>query len=94
VNKEPSTKVRIHQPLNDHNVSFRTLHHEPTRTSADSARVRGEDLAIGARAIVMKVGDVFRLFVLCANMKLNAKAIKEYFKAQGVRAKRIRFATE
>ena len=28
-------------------VSFRELHHEPTRTSEDSARVRGEPLEIG-----------------------------------------------
>ena len=32
-------------------VSYRTLHHEPTLTSEDSARVRGEDVRIGGKAL-------------------------------------------
>ena len=69
-------------------VSYRTLHHEPTFTSEDSARVRGEDVRIGGKALVVKVGEDFRLFVLSAARKLDSLAIKQRFDV-----KKIRFAS-
>ncbi|MGA2713327.1 MAG: YbaK/EbsC family protein [Bryobacteraceae bacterium] len=69
-------------------VPFREVHHEPTRTSEDSARARGEDLRVGGKALVIKVDAVFRLFVLSAERKLDSTAIKQRFAA-----KKTRFAT-
>src|ERR1700723_1724988 len=69
-------------------ISFREVHHEPTRTSEDSARARGEDLRVGGKALLIKVDDVYRLFVLSADRKLDSAAIKRQFSAR-----KIRFAT-
>src|SRR5580693_1027666 len=69
-------------------VSFREVHHEPTRTSEDSARARGEELRVGGKALLIKVDDVFRLFILSADRKLDSGAIKRRFSA-----KKTRFAT-
>ncbi|MES1262284.1 MAG: YbaK/EbsC family protein [Acidobacteriota bacterium] len=69
-------------------VEFRAVHHEPTRTSEDSARARGEDLRVGGKALLLKVDDTFRLFILSADRKLDSAAIKQYFGA-----KKTRFAT-
>lgn len=69
-------------------VAFRELQHEPTLTSADSARVRGEPLFVGAKALLLKVDAVFSLFVLPADQKLDSAAIKRHFQA-----KKLRFAT-
>jgi hypothetical protein len=33
-------------------VTFRELHHAPTRTSEDSAKARGEPLEIGGKALL------------------------------------------
>lgn len=74
--------------LNSHNISFRELHHEPTLTSEVSARVRGEELRIGAKAILLKTDEKFGLFVLPADGKLDSRAIQRYL---GV--KKLRFAT-
>jgi prolyl-tRNA editing enzyme YbaK/EbsC (Cys-tRNA(Pro) deacylase) len=74
--------------LEKNSVEYQEMHHEPTRTSADSAIARGESLGIGGKAIVMKVGDSFKLFVLSAALKINSSKIKNYF-----RVKRTRFAT-
>lgn len=74
--------------LSDEGVPFRHLHHEPTRTSEDAARVRGEPLEIGAKAIVLKIDDRFALFVLSAARKLDSKAIRNR-----LTAKKTRFAT-
>jgi prolyl-tRNA editing enzyme YbaK/EbsC (Cys-tRNA(Pro) deacylase) len=79
---------RIRAWLSNENVSFREAHHEPTRTSEESARARGEEMRVGGKALLIKVDDTFRLFVLSADRKLDSAAIKRHFGA-----KRTRFAT-
>jgi len=79
---------RIHTWLTAEGVAFREVHHEPTRTSEESARARGEELRVGGKALLIKVDDNFRLFVLSADRKLDSAAIKQRFGA-----KKTRFAT-
>lgn len=79
---------KIRAWLSAEGVSFREVHHEPTRTSADSARARGEELPVGGQALLIKVDDVYRLFVLSADRKLDSAAIKRHFGAR-----KTRFAT-
>lgn len=80
---------RILAYLDDHAVSYRTLHHEITPTSEDSARVRGEDIAIGGKALLLKIDQEFALFVMSAARKLNSSLIKKHFNA-----KKLRFASK
>ena len=68
-------------------VPFVQKHHEPTLTSEASAQARGEPLKIGAKALVVKCDDQFRLFVLPADRKLDSSAVKRLL---GVR--KLRFA--
>lgn len=68
-------------------VAFEEKHHEPTHTSEESARARGEPLEIGAKALVIKADGVFRLFVLPADRRVDSQAIKRQL---GV--KKLRFA--
>jgi prolyl-tRNA editing enzyme YbaK/EbsC (Cys-tRNA(Pro) deacylase) len=75
------------------NISFTTKEHEPTLTSEDSARIRGDNLSAGAKAIVYKIQDEFYLFVFAANRKMDPKKIKLYFKEMGNKVKKTRFAT-
>lgn len=75
--------------MDDRGIPYRTVHHGPTYTSEESANARGEEVKIGGKAIVMKVDDGFKLFVLSAVLKVDSKRIKERFKA-----KSIRFATK
>jgi prolyl-tRNA editing enzyme YbaK/EbsC (Cys-tRNA(Pro) deacylase) len=69
-------------------VPYREAHHEPTRTSEESARARGEEMKVGGKALLIKVDDTFRLFILSADRKIDSPAIKRYFAA-----KKTRFAT-
>lgn len=73
--------------LTRENVPFRHVRHEPTFTSEESARARGESVKVGGKALVVKVGSDFRLFVLSAACKFDANAVKSRF---GV--KKVRFA--
>lgn len=79
--------------LDSAQIECEKIHHEATPTSEDSARVRGDALSSGAKAIVYKVQDEFCLFVFAADQKLDTKMIKTYFKEQGKRVKKTRFAT-
>src|SRR5580692_1389266 len=74
--------------LQRESVAFRETHHEPTRTSEESARARGEEMRIGGKALLIKVDAEFRLFILSANRKLDSGAIRAHFQA-----KKTRFAT-
>lgn len=73
--------------LNAAGIAFVEKQHEPTYTSEQSARARGEPLEIGAKALVIKTDGEYRLFVLPANRRVDSQAIK---RALGV--KKLRFA--
>ena len=74
--------------LDAHGIVYRTVHHEPTKTSEESAKARGEDIAIGGKAILLKVDETFSLFVISAAKKVDSQKIKKLFGA-----KRLRFAS-
>ncbi|MBI3839529.1 MAG: hypothetical protein HY288_16540 [Planctomycetia bacterium] len=73
--------------LNATGATFVEKHHPPTFTSEESARARGESLSIGAKALVVKTDDRYRLLVLPADRKLDSQAVKRHFGA-----KKMRFA--
>ena len=81
------TYAAIRNWLDREGVTYRAVQHEPTRTSEESARVRGEPLEVGGKALLLKVGEVFRLFVLSAALKLDSNAVKTRLDV-----KRVRFA--
>lgn len=74
--------------LNQAGVAYRLVTHEPTPTSADAARARGEPLGCGAKALVVKADGQFRLLVIPADRKLDSRLAK---RSLGVRE--LRFAT-
>lgn len=79
---------QIREFLVRNEIQFRELHHEPTATSEESARVRGEPLRVGGKALLMKGDGQFALFVLPADRKVDSAAIRN-----GLGIKKLRFAT-
>ena len=69
----------IRQWLDKAGILYHHLHHEPTYTSEEAARVRGEDIRVGGKALLLKIGDVFHLFVLSAALKFNSSAVERRF---------------
>ena len=78
---------RIRGFLDEQAVAYRTVSHGPTLTSEASAEARGEDIRIGGKALLIKTGDVFRLFVLSAAAKLDSDAVRRLCSV-----KKLRFA--
>ncbi len=78
----------IRELLQKQGCGFRELHHEPTLTSEDAARVRNEPLRNGGKALLLKIDTSFALFVLPADRRADSKAIRREL---GIR--KTRFAT-
>lgn len=83
-----TTFEQIKNWLTEQKVAYQLLHHEPTRTSAEAAKIRGQNLQIGGKALVLKIGDEFKLFVLSGAKQLDSVALRKHFQV-----KKIRFAT-
>ena len=79
---------RIRRLLDEAGIERKEVHHQPTLTSADSARERGEELRMGGKALLMKCQREFCLFVLPADCRADSSAIRQHL---GVG--RLRFAT-
>jgi Ala-tRNA(Pro) deacylase len=79
---------RLQDKLRAAGVPFTVTRHAPVFTSEEAAAVRGTPLASGAKALVVKAGDAFRLLVLPADRKLDSRKARA---ALGVKA--VRFAT-
>lgn len=57
-------------------VEYRTMEHEPVRTSEQAAAVRGTALQQGAKALVLECGQELILAVISAASKMDFKALK------------------
>jgi prolyl-tRNA editing enzyme YbaK/EbsC (Cys-tRNA(Pro) deacylase) len=79
---------KIKSFLEEHHVSYEYKEHEEVRTSEEAAKARGEDIKIGAKAMILKADDKFIMFVLSAAKKIDSKRVKEI-----LGAKSLRFAT-
>ena len=56
--------------------SSTSFEHEPTPTSELAAKVRGVDLATGAKAMVLRSKGTFFMCVLRASDKIDMKKLK------------------
>ena len=74
--------------LDENNVSYEYKEHEEVRTSEEAARARGEDIRIGAKAMILKADDKFIMLVLSAAKKIDSKKVNEL-----LNVKSLRFAT-
>ena len=72
----PSHLENIRDWLNRESVAIREVHHQPTFTSEESARARGEELRVGGKALLMRGDANFALFVLPADRKVDSGAIR------------------
>lgn len=79
---------RIRDLLDEAGIDYRHVQHGPTRTSAESAEARGESIQIGGKALLIKTGEEFRLFVLSAALRVDNNAIRNHFQIR-----QTRFAT-
>ncbi len=83
-----SVYEKIIQLLENSQVKYQALEHEPTPTCEDSARVRGTSMDQGAKALVCFADKKPVLIVLPCSRKLDPKLFKSLFTVRD-----LRFAT-
>jgi len=71
-----SVSTRLLRLLDGARVPYRAVEHPAAGRSVDAAAARGESLEIGGKALVVKVGDAFRLCVLRAHQRLDSTALR------------------
>ena len=79
---------RIVKALNDAGLTWKQIRHEAVRTSEEAAEIRGEPLAIGGKAIVVKADQTYSLIVISAARRLQSSRLKK-----ALSVKKLRFAT-
>ncbi len=84
-----SVLEKIRELLGREGVEIREVHHPPTRTSEEAAEVRGEELRVGGKALVLKSEKGYGVFVFSAARKLDSRRVR-----RELGAKRLRFATK
>ena len=70
-------------------VKYDVLRHPPVYTSQQAADARGTSLVSGAKALIVKAGETFIMFVLPADRKLDSKRVRT-----ALSARKLRFADE
>lgn len=82
-----STRVleSIKSLLNENKINYKIDYHEPAGASKDVAKLRNERLEEGGKAMVLKINEEFKLFVLSAVRKISFKKIKAKFGSKKVR---------
>ena len=91
--EDPATFNKLESLLKDNNIEYTLTTHEPTKTSQESADVRGATLESGAKAMFIvdhskKLNLVYFLCVMSAAKRLNWKRIKGM-----IGTKKLRLAT-
>jgi len=82
------TVQAIRKFLEENNISYEYKEHEEVRTSEEAAKARGEDIKIGAKAMILKADDKFIMLVLSSAKKIDSKKVKQTLGADS-----LRFAT-
>jgi Ala-tRNA(Pro) deacylase len=68
---------KIKELLDKRNIKYSIKHHEPVYTSEQAAKVRGDNLKQGAKAIIMKTKEDYVLVVISGGRKIDSKKLKK-----------------
>lgn len=76
---------KIKSLLDEANISYEVIEHEPVHTSADAARVRDTDISQGAKALVMFADKKPLLLVVPGDKKVDFKVVKKELAVKDLR---------
>ena len=76
---------RLTALLEERQVQYEVLEHDPVFTSEEAAAVRGTSLASGAQALVCKLDKQFVMFVMPADRRLASKRVRKLLGARSLR---------
>ncbi len=83
--ENPATFNKLTGLLNDKNITYQIVEHEPVKTSEEAAKIRNTNLASGAKAILLKADKNFHLIIISAALKFSSKLAKKALKSKSIR---------
>ncbi len=78
------TFEKIKELLDHSKVEYKIMKHELVRTSEDASRVRGADIKVGAKSMIVRSEGKFYNFVLSAAKKIDWALLKEILKTNSI----------
>lgn len=76
---------RIIELLDEEDVEYEVMEHEPVYTSEDAAKIRDTDVSMGAKALVLMADKKPVLVVVPGNERLDFKKFKKEFGVKDLR---------
>jgi Ala-tRNA(Pro) deacylase len=76
---------KILEKLDQENIPYKKVEHDPVYTSEQAAQIRGSDLSKGAKALVCYADKQSVLLVVPGNMKADFKSYKRVFSIKDIR---------
>lgn len=69
---------KIKQKLEEENIDYTLLEHEPVFTSEEAANIRGTSMEEGAKSLLLKLKNDFVLVVLPGASRLSMKKLRKH----------------
>jgi len=79
---------KIIELLDSRKIKYKIEEHEPVFTSEQAAKVKGMPINMGAKSLLLKIGNNFILAVLAGDKKLDSRKVKS-----AIGSSNLRFAT-
>lgn len=72
---------QIKNLLDSNSIKYKVSEHAPVYTSEDAARIRGEDVRTGVKALIFKCSEGFILCLIPGDRKIDMKKLKALIKS-------------
>ncbi|HEY5600758.1 MAG TPA: YbaK/EbsC family protein [Patescibacteria group bacterium] len=76
---------KIIQSLENSNVAFERLEHEPVKTSQEASKIRGSSIEEGAKALIFKADNKPVLIVVSGDRKVEVAKFKLLYKIKNLK---------
>ena len=76
---------KIKELLDSSDIKYEVSEHEPVYTSEDAARIRGEDIKTGAKALIFNACGIFVLCIVPGDKKIDTKKLKYILSCRDVK---------
>lgn len=71
--------------LQDNNIDYELIEHEPVFTSKQAGSVRGVSESMGAKSLLLKADKDFLLVIIPGNRRLDSKKLKQLLALKNLR---------
>ncbi|MFZ8933138.1 MAG: YbaK/EbsC family protein [Bacteriovoracaceae bacterium] len=76
---------KLNQLLKSHSISYQSIEHPPGETCELAAQMRGSELKIGGKSLLLKSKRGFHIFTLSAALEADSTRMRKILRSQKLR---------